>query len=503
MASNSLPVPGSSITNNTANSHESTPLLPSTALDDHGHRDASNRVAHQGESGRSGFHPYPFLTMLWRSSCTASMLVNLLWPFAPVAMVLHFLPGLHLCKFVTAYIAVIPSANLLGFAGQEFARKMPKVLGILIKTMFGSIIEIILFVLLISKHEPDAARGNGAEGNLIPIIQAAILGSILTNLLLCLGLCFFFGGLRRASQKFHAIVSEVGTSLLLFAAFGLLIPSAFYSALREEAFPDLPGLRIRHEKFTERRLQDDVLRISQATSIALIVAFFLYIWYQASSQHSIFDEVIEMDEHRGADRQADMEKPKFTMTETLLAIAMSLALVTLLLVFLVDKIEHVVESGVPDRFLGLILLPLVEKAAEHLTAIDEAWADGVINVVLYHCLGPSIQTALFNGPLVVLVGWAMGKPMDLNFDIFMICLLLLSTLVVRKFLRDGESNWLEGALLVIVYVIIANASWYYPNLRVAISNGLQRGQDLRMIDVSMTVDTFRQLQQLNKGLGRQ
>ena len=76
-------------------------------------------------------------------------------------------------------------------------------------------------------------------------------------------------------------------------------------------------------------------------------------------------------------------------------------------------------------------------------------SDGMINVALYHCLGPSIQTALFNGPLVVMVAWALGKPLDLNFEIFMIGLLVLSILVVGNFLRDGESNWLEGALLVV------------------------------------------------------
>ena len=104
-----------------------------------------------------------------------------------------------------------------------------------------------------------------------------------------------------------------------------------------------------------------------------MVAFLLYTWYQASSQHSIFDEVIEQDEHRDTDRHEDMAKPKFTMTEALLAIGLSLILVTVLLILLVEQIEHVVESGVPDQFLGLILLPLVEKSAEHLTAIDEAW----------------------------------------------------------------------------------------------------------------------------------
>lgn len=268
---------------------------------------------------------------------------------------------------------MIPAANLLGFAGQEFARKMPsKVAGILIETTFGSIVEIILFVVLIVKHNDN--EGNGDEGNLIPIIQAAILGSVLTNLLLCLGLCFLVGGIRHQTQKLHAIVSEVGSGLLLVAAFALLIPSAFYSALKGETVSSI--LKPSHEDdFTDGKLQLDVLKISQMTSIVLMMAFFLYIWYCASSQHSIFDEVIEMDEHRDADREQDMLKPKFTMTETMIALVMAIAIVTMLLIFLVEKIEHVVEAGIPDQFLGLILLPLVEKAAEHLTAIDEAWGE--------------------------------------------------------------------------------------------------------------------------------
>ena len=128
-----------------------------------------------------------------------------------------------------------------------------------------------------------------------------------------------------------------------------------------------------------------------------------------------------------------MAKPKFTLTECMIAITGSIVMVTVLAVFLVNRIEDIVEAGIPDQFLGLILLPFVEKAAEHLTAIDEAW-DGQMNFALYHCLGPSIQTALFNAPLVVVVGWVLGKPMDLNFEIFMIVLLVLSiTVVVGQF----------------------------------------------------------------------
>lgn len=241
------------------NSSESTPLLRGI-LPEHIHPD--------GESGRSGFHAGHFFNVSWRSGSNAAKYVNLLWPFVPVAIVLQFAASrFPLLIFAFSYVAMVPVANLLGFAGQEFARKMPKVSGILIETAFGSIVEIILFIILIAKHT--AAEGSSEHGNLVPVIQAAILGSILTNLLLCLGACFFVGGLRQARQKFHASISEVGTGLLCVAGFGLLIPSAYFSALKGSTVPVATG----HHKFTERVLQHNVLRISQVTSILLIIAF--------------------------------------------------------------------------------------------------------------------------------------------------------------------------------------------------------------------------------------
>ncbi|KAL8733751.1 MAG: hypothetical protein Q9166_001945 [cf. Caloplaca sp. 2 TL-2023] len=450
-------------------SNENTALLPSFLR---------GEVEHEGESGRHGFHPRHFCSVTYKSSNIVSQYVNFLWPFVPVAIIIRYvLPNHSLLIFGLSYVGMIPSANLLGFAGQEFAKKMPKVTGTLIETTFGSLVEIILFVVLIVKHQA-AVEGeegrNGDEGNLIPIIQAAILGSILTNLLLCLGLCFFVAGLRKTTQKFHAAVSETGNGLLLVAAFGLLIPSAFYSALKGETalVKNSLGFKILTDKFTPETLQRDILKISQVTSVVLIIAFGCYLLFNAKSQHNVFHEVIETDEHGDLDREEDQARMRYTGIETTVALTISLILATLLLIYLVEQIEAVVHSGVPDQFLGLILLPLVEKAAEHLTAIDEAY-DGVINVALFHCLGPSIQTALFNGPLVVIVGWILNKPMDLNFEIFMIVLVVLGILVVGNFLRDGESNWLEGALLVVVYVIIAIASWYYPNPDVATSNGIE------------------------------
>ena len=153
-----------------------------------------------------------------------------------------------------------------------------------------------------------------------------------------------------------------------------------------------------------------------------------------------------------------------------MALAVSIALVTLLAIGLVEHIPSIVEHGVSDAFVGLILVPLVEKAAEHLTAVDEAW-DNQMNFALSHVLGATIQTALFNAPLVVIVGWGLDKDMDLNFEVFMIVVLILAILVVGNFLRDQKSNYLEGAMCLIIYCIIAVAAYYYPNPAETVSAG--------------------------------
>lgn len=111
---------------------------------------------------------------------------------------------------------MIPAANLIGFAGQELARKLPTVLGVILETTLGSVVEIVLFMVLIT----------GGVGN-VPIIQAAILGSILANLLLCLGLCFFVGGIQLHEQEFHEAVSEVGSNLMLVAGSKSSCPTSF------------------------------------------------------------------------------------------------------------------------------------------------------------------------------------------------------------------------------------------------------------------------------------
>lgn len=222
-------------------------------LNHNGHK-VTRGIKPDGESGRKGIHPLQFLRICFRSSSTASKWVNVLWPFVPAAIAFHFArPDQPVWVFILNYVAMVPTANLIGFAGQELARKLPKVFGILLETFLGGIVEIVLFSVLLNKSSD--------SHDLVPVIRAAILGSILANLLLCLGFCFFAGGMRREEQEFDEVISEAGHGLLLVAGFGLMIPSAFFASLRGYA--------------PTEELSNNVLRISRITAVILLVAFFM------------------------------------------------------------------------------------------------------------------------------------------------------------------------------------------------------------------------------------
>jgi Ca2+:H+ antiporter len=179
-------------------------VLPVHRVNHNGHK-ITKYIAPDGESGRKGIHPFHFFKICWSSASDVSRAVNVLWPVVPAALAVRYArPELHLTIFILNYIAMVPCANLIGFSGQELARKLPRVFGVLLETTLGSVVEIVLFMVLL-KHEK------------YQVIQAAILGSILATLLLCLGMCFFVGGMRSSEQHFEEAVSEVGSGLLLTA----------------------------------------------------------------------------------------------------------------------------------------------------------------------------------------------------------------------------------------------------------------------------------------------
>lgn len=218
---------------------------------------------------------------------------------------------------------MVPAANLVGFAGQELARKLPKVLGVVLETTFGSLVEIVLFMVLIKQPDSESS---------IKIIRAAILGSILANLLLCLGLCFFIGGIFHPNQTFHEAISEVGSNLMLVAGMGLVIPAIFYNSLASN--------------YDTIFLENRALHISRITAIVLLLAFVVYMWFQIRSHHGLYEDILEADEHADHDRHKDLLKAKLTFTESVVGVVIGVTFVSFMAVFLVQQI-HVSQSPPP------------------------------------------------------------------------------------------------------------------------------------------------------------
>lgn len=389
------------------------------------------------------------INVVLKNASIPVQLLLLLWPFVPVAITLAFTKkDEHRLIFALSYIAIVPCASTLDLTGQELAHLLPRIAGIAVETILGTVVEMVLFIILI-------ARSN-THGNAITVIKAAILGSILANTLLCLGLCLLIGGLRYHEQKFHSLVGGTSSDVLLGSGFAMLLPAMFFYAFYSSATSN-------QSTYPLEKLANDTLTLSRAIAVILLSTFFVHIHHNTKAKRTVLDQILE------SEKEVE-PKDKLTMMECLLLSALSLGCVCILAYILVREIHPIVQSGpITENFMGLIIVPLVEKVAEHITAVNKVLKNQS-NMAILHCIVPSISTVLFNTPLVVFVGWGLGKPMDLNFEAFQVASLLLVILLVIHFLEDGTSNFLKGYILIVIYIALAIAAWFSPSITVASQN---------------------------------
>ncbi|KAL1633440.1 hypothetical protein SLS58_011071 [Diplodia intermedia] len=339
---------------------------------------------------------------------------------------------------------MVPAANLIGFGGEQIVRKVYNVVGLIMETTLGSVVEMVVFTILITRTATDTFDP-------IQIIQAAILGSVLANLLFCIGLCFFIGGMKREEQQFHAAIGEVGGGLILVAGMALILPSAYINTLQDTEYGGTGDFDV------------DGLKISRGTAFILLASYMVYLWYQTNSHRSLYSDVFNHDLIVGDNHDKAVEEDKLSLSECVLALVISVTCVCCIAYLLVDQVHFIVEERhVKDAFVGLILVPVIEKAAEHLTAIGDA-SDSRMNFALFHVIGSCIQTVMLITPIIIFIGWGVGKNMTLAFEPFQAIVLILAILVVGGFLRDGKSDYLRGFLCLVAYLIIAVCSYYYPN----------------------------------------
>ncbi|CAH7688872.1 Sodium/calcium exchanger protein-domain-containing protein [Phakopsora pachyrhizi] len=410
--------------------------------------------------------------------------LNLLLVFVPISWVLHFVkPDSDPVIFTTSMLAIIPLAKLLGFGTEEISMRVGQTLGGLLNATLGNAVELIVAILALIKCE-------------LVVVQSSLLGSILSNLLLVLGMCFFAGGIRFSEQAFSITAAQLNSSLLIMSVIAILIPAGFHAAFSNLG-DSVEG--------------PDVLKMSRGIAVILLVIYGAYLIFQLWTHAHLYNETPSSPEestqtqltwaghkilrpsksvrarqpplsypdqreqgsveHLGEEEEEE-EVPSLNTVSALVLLALSTALVGVTSEWLVDSINGITRTGVlSEAWVGLILLPIVGNAAEHLTAVSVSVKDK-LDLSMGVAVGSSIQIALFVVPLLVVLGWILDKPLTLLFDPFVESItLFLSVLIVN--IQDGRANWIEGFILMCVYIIVAVAFFFYPSNTSDVSLGLR------------------------------
>ncbi|KAI9644344.1 hypothetical protein NHQ30_007701 [Ciborinia camelliae] len=400
--------------------------------------------------------------------------INVLLIAAPIGIALNYAKVNGIAIFVVNFIAIIPLAAMLGFATEEISLHVGESLGGLLNASFGNAVEMIVAIIALAKGETI-------------IVQTSLVGSILSNLLLVMGMCFFFGGLRRNEQFFNQTVAQTAASLLALAVASVIVPTTFdlFSTTTEAP----------------------IAAISRGTSIILLVVYAGYLYFQLHTHSVMFNEEsqkVPMKPRKHAlpegaiakglakaggigagpgranlperppndelinptaleEEEEEGEEPQLHILVAWATLAGCTAIIGICAEFMVDSISAITEGGgLSEEFVGLILLPIVGNAAEHATAVTVACKDKM-DLAIGVAVGSSMQVALFLIPLLVVIGWIMGNDaMNLSFDGFQVAVLFVAVLLVNYLIGDGKSHWLEGLLLQCLYIIIAVCAWYYP-----------------------------------------
>jgi Ca2+:H+ antiporter len=327
--------------------------------------------------------------------------------------------------FLCAVLAIVPLAEWIRRATEHLAARATPAVGGLLNVTFGNTAELILALFVLATGETGVVKGQ-------------ITGSIIGNSLLGLGLAILVGSWGRERQTFKRDRAGLLSSLLVLAMIGLLVPALF--------------------QYTERSLRDSPLTSQLAEELSLGVAVVLILVYLANLVYTLVThrEVFAFERSQG-----EKGKPPWAIWQSLLVLIVGTALTAWEAELVSGALQETASQlGLSRFFLGVVVLAIVGNAAEYVAAIYFARRDRM-GLVLSITVGSSIQVALLVAPLLVLVSYFMGRPMNLVFENPLELIAIASaTFAVNSIAADGETTWFEGVLLIAVYFILAMAFFF-------------------------------------------
>lgn len=355
--------------------------------------------------------------------------LNLLLVFVPIAILLELAHGDPTLLFVTSALGIVPLAGLLGEATDALAVKAGDRIGALLNATLGNAAELIITVVAI-------------QAGLLNVVKASITGSILGNLLLVLGASLLAGGLKNGPQRFGRGSVSVMMTTMTIAIIGLVVPSMFGIAIE----------RVNHAS---------VEYLSIGVAIALILSYVISLLFTLRQRPNP-EEAAEAE-----DTPREHEPKHGPLADLRIALAVlvgSVALLALLSEILVGAVEPLIQArGLSELFVGVIIVPIIGNAAEHIVAVEMALKNRM-ELALGIAIGSSLQIAVFVAPLLVFIALLFGQQLTLVFNQFELAALLAAVIITALIALDGESNWLEGMQLLIVYAILAIAFFFLPTI---------------------------------------
>ena len=334
--------------------------------------------------------------------------------------------------FFSSLVAIMPLAFLMGRATEEIALRTSESLGGLLNATFGNAAEMIIAVLAIYAASK-AAAGSETEELMVNLVQASLIGSILGNLLLVMGLAFVWGGIHYTEQRFSETQVSSNGSLMLLAMIVLIIPAVFNSTVGGSEG------------------DEGVTNLSHIAAIVLLGLYGLFLYFQFRTHVDLF-----------ATETHDHEEPGMSQRDAVILLVVATVLVSWMAEVLVHSVEFAADDmGLPHLFIGVILLPLFGNAAEHFTAVSVAAKDKM-DLSFAISMGSSTQIAVFVAPLMIIIAWILGVPLTFEFGMLETVSAFLAVLIVNVIASDGKSNWLEGALLLGTYVVLGAAFLFHP-----------------------------------------
>ena len=358
--------------------------------------------------------------------------LNILLLALPITCYYAYIEHDESMAFFSSLVAIMPLAFLMGRATEEIALRTSESVGGLLNATFGNAAEMIIAFLAIYAASK-AAAGSETEELMVNLVQASLIGSILGNLLLVMGLAFVWGGIHYTEQKLSETQVSSNGSLMLLAMIVLIIPAVFNSTVGGSEG------------------EEGVTNLSHIAAIILLALYGLFLYFQFKSHVDLF--ATEAHHH---------EKPEMSQRDATILLIVATILVSWMAEVLVHSVEYAADDmGLPHLFIGVILLPLFGNAAEHFTAVTVAGKDKM-DLSFAISMGSSTQIAVFVAPMMIMIAWALGVPLTFEFGMLETVSAFLAVLIVNIIAADGKSNWLEGALLLGTYVVLGAAFLFHP-----------------------------------------